>query len=146
MSKILQDRTALTCFLGLGKALVMVLLARPNLTVVAGVRDPSSSSAKDLHSLPVASATKLIIVKIESSLAGDAKAAVAELQSAYDVAHLDVVIANAGITGSFGGVRDVSAENVQEAVDVNAYGKPAFLLRRASAAFLIELPRARYRF
>ncbi|KAF2227127.1 aflatoxin biosynthesis ketoreductase nor-1 [Elsinoe ampelina] len=81
---------------GIGKAFIAAYLQRPNSTVIAAVRTPSS--AKSLNDFPKADGSKLIIVKIDSFSETDPKDAVAELQK-QGVDHIDFVIANAGIAG-----------------------------------------------
>ena len=90
------------------------------MTVIAGVRDPSADSAKALSSLPVGKGSKVIIVKLDSNSEGDARTAAEALQS---VEYLDIIIANAGISNSFGGVMDATTEQLREHINVNAIGE-----------------------
>ncbi|PNS18364.1 hypothetical protein CAC42_6181 [Sphaceloma murrayae] len=81
---------------GIGKEFITQLLQRPDSTVIAALRTPSS--AEPLESLPKAAGSKLLTVKIDSSSETDAKEAIAQLQKDHGITRLDVVIANAGIT------------------------------------------------
>ncbi|KAM0803849.1 hypothetical protein BDR22DRAFT_960464 [Usnea florida] len=93
-------------------------------TVIAGVRDPSLPSVKDLDTLPKGSSSNLIIVKIDSISETDAAAAVETFQSEHSISSIDTVIANAGIakTQAYGLVAGVKIHDVKEHVDVNAIG------------------------
>ena len=108
---------------GLGKGFVTKYRSRPNTTVIGGVRNPSSSEAQSLNSLPKASGSKLILVKIESTSDTDASAAVASLQK-QGISHLDIVIANAGIykISAFVRVDEMKTTDLMEHFDVNAAG------------------------
>ena len=52
---------------GIGYDFVAKYLNRPNTTVIATVRDPGSSEADSLRSLPKAEGSSVIVVKIEST-------------------------------------------------------------------------------
>ena len=115
--------------LGIGYGLLKSYLSRPNITVIAGVRDPSTS-AKALKGLPTAAGTKLIIVKINSTSATDAKAAIEKLKGDNGIQKLDVVIANAGLGHSWQKVLNTSPESVREYTEVNTIG-PLVLFQAA---------------
>ena len=80
-------------FLGIGKTFAEQYLARANHTVVATVRDTSSASAKALFALPKATGSKL-----EATSVPDALSAAKDLQD-RGINHLDIVIANAAVSG-----------------------------------------------
>lgn len=82
---------------GIGQGLLAVFLARPNITAIAAVRNPSSGTVQSLNELPVGKGSNLIVVKVDSGSETDAKAAVDILKLEHHVTHLDIVIANAGI-------------------------------------------------
>ncbi|EHK98435.1 NAD(P)-binding Rossmann-fold containing protein [Glarea lozoyensis ATCC 20868] len=107
---------------GLGKGLVSAYLARPNSIVIAAVRDVSSASAKALNDLPKGASSKLIIVKIDSLDEGSPATAIKSLQVDYAIAHLNVVIANAGILNDYSTVATVPLAAVKEHTAVNSYG------------------------
>ena len=75
----------------------MRYLQRANITVIAGVRDPTDESARSLNCVPQGSGSKLLFVKIDSSSETDVNKAAAELQAVHGITSLDTVIANAGI-------------------------------------------------
>ena len=106
---------------GIGKGFTSTLLQRPNTTVIAGVRDVAKSTSA-LESLPKASGSKLIIVKIDSSDEADPKNAVAELQSKHGITSLDVVIANAGIAHSGTTIINTSSDALRDHFAVNTIG------------------------
>lgn len=105
----------------------------------------------DLFDLDGAS-DRLIVVKINATSDVDAKDAVQTLVSQHGIDRLDTVIANAGIFDPAANqkVADMKLTDLQEHVDVNAYGairlfqatwplleksrKPVFLLNSAGAA------------
>ena len=112
-------------FLGIGKAFAEQYLARANHTVVATVRDTSSASAKALFALPKATGTKLVLVKLEATSVPDALSAAKDLQD-QGINHLDIVIANAAVSGQQGAMRTIDPNSLAEVYMVNAVG-PAIL-------------------
>ncbi|KZL82466.1 aflatoxin biosynthesis ketoreductase nor-1 protein [Colletotrichum incanum] len=107
---------------GIGKGFVALLLQRPSTTVIAGVRDPSTPVSKSLANLPKATDSKLILVKIDSSIASDAATAISSLQNDHNIRAVDVVVANAGVGGPIAKVIDVSAEVALDHFAVNSVG------------------------
>lgn len=81
---------------GLGKGFLVLLLQRPNTTVIAAIRNPAKFTA-ELEAIPKASGAKLIIVKLDGAIDSDAALAVQELQTKHNITSLDVVVANAAI-------------------------------------------------
>ncbi|KAI5200875.1 hypothetical protein AUEXF2481DRAFT_77134 [Aureobasidium subglaciale EXF-2481] len=108
---------------GLGRAFVAKYLSRPNTTVVATVRDPSTQEAQALHSISKAEGSNLIVVKIESRSDTDCISAVNFLHD-QGISHLDVVIANAGFytVPKEPAVAKITAEELLDHVNVNAAG------------------------
>lgn len=129
---------------GIGRGLVAKYLARDNVTVIAAVRNPSSSEAISLSDLPKGNGSQLIIFKIDASSDTDAKAAVESLSS-QGVSALDIVIANAGVfdTAAFTTVAKSSIAQIQSHLDVNAVGPvrlfqaTLLLLEKSSSARFI---------
>ncbi|KAJ5823592.1 hypothetical protein N7447_005932 [Penicillium robsamsonii] len=113
---------------GIGRGIVEKLLARPNTTVIAAVRDPAGASSQSLESLSKDDSSRLIIVKIDSKSSTDPAAAVETLQREHGLDHIDVVIANAGISDDFSPIHEVSIPVMREHVEVNAYG-PIYLFQ-----------------
>ncbi|KAI1097464.1 NAD(P)-binding protein [Jackrogersella minutella] len=107
---------------GLGKGLVERYLARPSHLVIAANRDLDSPLSKGLDHLPKAEGSSLVLVKIDAAVETDAPAAVRELQEKHGIDHLDVVIANAGVSFVWPSVADVKIPDLQAHVQTNAYG------------------------
>ncbi|KAJ5521389.1 Short-chain dehydrogenase/reductase SDR [Penicillium freii] len=121
---------------GLGKGLIATYLATPNTTVIATVRDLSKSES--LSALPKASGSSLLIVKLEIASVDSIAAAIDTLK-AHNIGPLDVVIANAGISGPTKSLTEAPASELQKYIDVNAYGpfelfKAVLPLLRSSGA------------
>ncbi|KAK1657557.1 short-chain dehydrogenase [Colletotrichum godetiae] len=119
---------------GIGSGFIATLLLRPSSTVIAAVRDPSNSSARALQDLPKGEGSKLIIVKIDSSIETDPAEAVSALRRDHDINALDVVIANAGIAHSSGPVIKTSTAAIKDHFAVNTIGP--LLLFQATAPLL----------
>ncbi|KAJ5115666.1 hypothetical protein N7456_000014 [Penicillium angulare] len=111
---------------GIGRGLVETFLARSNITVIAAVRDPASASSQSLQSLPKGESSVLVTVKIESTSPTDPEAAVEILTKDHGIDHLDVVIANAGISDDFSTVHEVPIPVLRHHIEVNSYG-PIYL-------------------
>ncbi|KAI6777464.1 hypothetical protein HG530_001409 [Fusarium avenaceum] len=107
---------------GIGRGLVKTFLAKPSSTVIAGVRDPSHPTSKSLGDLPKGKDSKLIIVKLDSSVHSDATEAVTVLKRDYNINSLDIAIANAGIALDGALVRDTTIDNINKHFEVNTIG------------------------
>ncbi|KAL3475418.1 NAD(P)-binding protein, partial [Aspergillus californicus] len=108
---------------GIGRALVAKYLARDNVTVIAAVRNPTSSESTSLSDLPKDAGSRLITVKIDATSNTDAKDAMAALTH-EGVSALDIVIANAGVfdTTAFTTVAESSIAQIQSHLEVNTLG------------------------
>lgn len=106
---------------GLGKGLVERYLARNDHTVVAVVRNPDHATSKALTDLPAGSQSRLVVVKIDSTVETDALEAVAHLP-AQGIDQLDLVVANAGVARSFPKVSEVKIAELQAHVTPNVFG------------------------
>jgi norsolorinic acid ketoreductase len=111
---------------GIGKGLLALYLARPSTTAIALVRDPSSAAAQTLSSLPKGENSKLIVLPYDASSSESAKSAISALQSQHHIAHLDIVIANAGILGRHGPSVTATQDEYLDPFIVNTLG-PIFL-------------------
>ncbi|KAI0855707.1 hypothetical protein F4860DRAFT_507286 [Xylaria cubensis] len=110
---------------GHGRALAARFLLQSNTVVVCAVRTTSQT----LSQLSRGKDSRLIIVKIDSTLDSDAQDAVQFIQNKYDIARLDIVIANTGYGTVYGDLSQVEPDNVRRAVEVNAIGqRPRFVL------------------
>lgn len=106
---------------GLGKGLVERYLARNDHTVVAVVRNPDHATSKALADLPAGNQSRLVVVKVDSTIETDALEAVAQLP-AQGIEHLDLVVANAGVARSFPKVSEVKIAELQAHVTPNVFG------------------------
>ena len=106
---------------GIGFGLLNAYLSRPNHTIIAGIRDPTTGSS-DITAIPRAAGTKLIIVKIDSKSETDASTAISELRSKHNIESLDVVIANAGIGHDWSPVLQSKPESIREYIEVHTIG------------------------
>ena len=105
---------------GIGLGLTTALLKRPDTTVIAAVRNPSSATS--LSQVPAASGSKVIVVKIDSQALEDPANAIAELQSKHGITKLDTVIANAGISSIYEPAATTPIAETQQHVEVNFIG------------------------
>lgn len=87
--------------------------------MIATVRDLSKSES--LSALPKASGSSLLIVKLEIASV-DSIAAAMDTLKAHNIGALDVVIANAGISGPTKSLTEAATSELQRYIDVNAYG------------------------
>ncbi|KAM7218342.1 hypothetical protein V8F06_006265 [Rhypophila decipiens] len=106
---------------GIGLGLTELYLARPNHTVIAAVRDPSSPSSLSLDSLPAGKNSKLILVKINSTSETDPANAIKTIQT-EGVNHLDIVIANAGISEGYARIEAIKTNELRQFFEVNTIG------------------------
>ncbi|KAI1329075.1 hypothetical protein F5Y16DRAFT_367351 [Xylariaceae sp. FL0255] len=107
---------------GIGRGLLQRYLVQPNHVVIAANRDPSHPTSQSLNDLPKAASSSLIIVKLEASNQTDAVNAMRELHSSYKIDHLDLVIANAGLSTVCPTVSGLQIADLQNHMVVNAYG------------------------
>ncbi|KAL2814907.1 hypothetical protein BDW59DRAFT_154100 [Aspergillus cavernicola] len=110
---------------GIGRALVEAFLARPSTTIIAAVRNPEDAASQSLTSLPKGPNSNLIIVKIDSKSPTDPTTAIQTLED-HGINHLDIVIANAGISQGMSPVHSVPIDTIREHIDVNGLG-PIYL-------------------
>jgi norsolorinic acid ketoreductase len=115
---------------------------RPDTTVIAGVRDLESSSSKAISSLPTGQNSKVIVVHIDNLSESSAKDSIKELQSAYGITRLDVVIANAGITNFYGPAINTPLSEVRNHFEVNTVGPLA--LFQATWPLLQAAPKPKF--
>ena len=124
----MSDILTFSYTLGIGRGLVFALLLRPRTTVVAAVRDTACPTSQSLVSASKASGSRLVVVKIDSSLASDPHKAFVELTEGYGIDQLDVLIANAGINVGMTKVLDTTAEQMRDTYEVNTIA-PLFLFQ-----------------
>ncbi|KAI1081475.1 norsolorinic acid reductase-like protein [Whalleya microplaca] len=106
---------------GLGKGLLQRYLARPNYIVIAANRDPGHATSKALAELPTGAGSRLVVVKSDASVESDALEAVKQL-TAQGIDHLDIVIANAGVSYIWPKVSEIKIADLQGHITPNVYG------------------------
>ncbi|RDW86898.1 SDR family oxidoreductase [Aspergillus mulundensis] len=130
---------------GIGKGLVTHYLAHPDTTVIATVRDPTSAKAKELYTLPRGNGSRLVIVALTADSPTSAADAASEIQTAHQIEHIDVVIANAGICEHWGPLVEAAESDVLSHFEVNTLGPlrlfkaMAPLLQKAAAPKFIYI-------
>ncbi|KAE8442836.1 hypothetical protein EG329_002808 [Mollisiaceae sp. DMI_Dod_QoI] len=132
---------------GIGKALITTYLSRPNHIVIAGIRNPSHPTSQSLLSLPTASGTKLILIKIDSSVDTDAATAIHTLKTEHKITHLDLLIANAGICDHFAPTLELPAEEWAKTFQINTIAplllvQASYPLLQASTTLKHQTPKA----
>ncbi|KAK5117857.1 hypothetical protein LTR85_008631 [Meristemomyces frigidus] len=105
---------------GIGKGLLATYAQRPNTLAIAAIRDgPDSSPAQTLTSLSVGEGSKVLVAKYDAGSPTAAEELANDLRDKYEITHLDVVIANAGILKAYGPARTVKFEDLQEHLLIN---------------------------
>lgn len=96
-------------------------LQKPHHTIIAASRSPSSYYT--LFSLPHHETSSLITISIDSTIPTSASTALQALEKDHpEITHLDVVIANAGISSVWPTVEKLDVEDLKEHMQVNVYG------------------------
>ena len=121
---------------GLGFGLVQALAPRPNVVIFAGARDPST--ADQLQALATTH-SNIRVLQLTACSDSDAESAVAAITQAAD--RLDVLIANAGVSGYFGRVDETDLDKLRERLEVNTLGP--LHLYKATYPLLLRSPAAK---
>ncbi|RWA06193.1 hypothetical protein EKO27_g8919 [Xylaria grammica] len=103
---------------GLGNALARAYLARPNHTVIGSIRDDAAPGVAELKASPKGDGSRLIFVKIDGSSTTDAANAVKAIE-AEGIQHIDVLIANAGVSPPLEPIETVDIGTLSSAFQVN---------------------------
>jgi NAD(P)-dependent dehydrogenase (short-subunit alcohol dehydrogenase family) len=106
---------------GLGKGLLQLYLAKPNHIVIAANRNPEHATSKALADLPTGPGSRLIVVKTDASVELAPFEAVTSI-AAYDIDHLDLVIANAGVSYVWPKASDLKIADLQGHLTPNVFG------------------------
>lgn len=106
---------------GIGYALARDYLARPNCTVVGTIRDHGAPGVAELKASSKGTGSKLLLVKLESSSPADAHRTVEDMTAA-GVDHIDIVLANAGVSPPVIPLETVEPGEVVNTFTVNAIG------------------------
>lgn len=137
----------LTCSQGLGNELAQAYLARTKCFVVGTLRDENSQGIIDLKAAPKGEGSELLLVKLECSSPADATKAVEEVQ-ARNISHIDLVIANAGLSPPVAPLESVDPDEVRKVFDVNTIGPMALyqacfaLLQKSTSAKFVTISSA----
>ena len=108
-------------FSGIGNALAIAYAMQPKCTVVGSVRNDASTEIAELEAIPKGEGSQLLVVKIESSSPDDASDAVRTMEAA-GIDHVDILIANAGVSPPLQPIETVSLEDMASTFSVNALG------------------------
>jgi len=122
---------------GIGYGLAGLILARPNTTLVALVRDPEHETSKSLYHLVKAENTRVIVLPYEAMDPGSATKAISTAQQSHGVDHIDILIANAGGMSWRGAAVSVPASEIHDAITLNTLS-PLLLFR--AAVHLLQAP------
>ncbi|PSN65733.1 NAD(P)-binding protein [Corynespora cassiicola Philippines] len=104
---------------GIGKGLTEAYLQRPNHIVIGSVRDSSSPSYDELKKTSAASGSRLILVSLDASHL-DSPAKAVKVAEDAGISHVDIVIANAGISSTPGPLAQANLDEVVETLHVNS--------------------------
>ncbi|KAJ9655105.1 hypothetical protein H2198_005961 [Neophaeococcomyces mojaviensis] len=106
---------------GVGRALAETYLARPAHTLVALVRNPNSETSQSILSYSAASGSRAILVPYNAEDTSSASTAISTLATQHpQIAHLDLVIANAGSNTHMGPSLAVDAKTYLTHYTINA--------------------------
>ncbi|KAF2792530.1 NAD(P)-binding protein [Melanomma pulvis-pyrius CBS 109.77] len=106
---------------GLGEGLVRLYLQRDDHIVIAANRDPSHTTSKNLSNFPTGKGSRLIVVKVDASVESDPFEA-AKALAVQGINHLDVVIANAGVSYIWPKVSELKIADLQGHLTPNVFG------------------------
>ncbi|KAF7898958.1 uncharacterized protein EAF01_008171 [Botrytis porri] len=120
---------------GLGKGLLAQYISKPDHIVIAANRDPSHPTSKALSELPTGANTKLFVIKVDGSSPTSAQTAIDTLPS-LGIDHLDLVIANAGVSYAWPTVADLKIEDLEGHFIPNVFG--AVRLYQATLPLLLK--------
>ncbi|THV64601.1 NAD(P)-binding protein [Aureobasidium pullulans] len=107
---------------GLGLALTTTLALRPNTVVFACIRTFTPETTEILTSLPVGQDSYVAPLKIDATAPLHAKQAVEVISRTHGYDHVDVVIANSGISDYYGTAAETPLEALRTHFEVNTIG------------------------
>jgi NAD(P)-dependent dehydrogenase (short-subunit alcohol dehydrogenase family) len=117
---------------GIGKSLAAAYLLQPDHIVIGTVRDPKAPQAEELKSLPAGSGSRILLVGIENTNLTDPKSAIESIEAA-GVDHIDIVIANSGVSIGAGPLETVDSFNINVLSSVVLFQAVNKLLTKSSA-------------
>ncbi|KFY98389.1 hypothetical protein V500_01680 [Pseudogymnoascus sp. VKM F-4518 (FW-2643)] len=103
---------------GIGKSLAAAYLLQPDHVVIGTVRDPKAPQAEELKSLPAGSGSRILLVGIENTNLTDPKSAVESIEAA-GVDHIDIVIANSGVSIGAGPLETADPKAFVDSFNIN---------------------------
>ncbi|CAH0024685.1 unnamed protein product [Clonostachys rhizophaga] len=120
---------------GLGRGLLEHYLSLTNHIVVAAVRSIEHEKSRSLAEISCGHGSRLILVKIDNTSVSDARDATVTLQHEFNIQHIDILIANAGICEHLLPLKDASLTEINRVLAVNTWS----LLRLYQAALPMHL-------
>lgn len=114
-------KSRLNYLLGVGNALARAYITLPNCIVVGSIRDDTAPGVTELKASPKGDGSQLLLVKVESSSPTDASNVVTALE-AVGITHIDILIANAGVSPLIEPIETVDLEVVARTFQINALG------------------------
>jgi len=103
---------------GIGNALAATYLSLPDHTVIGTLRDTKGTQAEQAKSLPTAHGSRLLLVGIENTNLEDPKKAIESVEAA-GIDHIDIVIANSGVSIGAGPLETVDPRVFTETFNIN---------------------------
>lgn len=96
------------------------LLKQPNTTVIGTIR--GEAEFFDTSSLDLAKCSIIIIKRLSNTSDTDATALITSLESSHNIAHIDIVIANAGAAASFDAALQTPISELRLDFEINTLG------------------------
>ncbi|THW76213.1 NAD(P)-binding protein [Aureobasidium pullulans] len=140
---------------GLGLALTTTLALRPNTVIFACIRTFTPETTEILTSLPVGQDSYVAPIQVDATVPLHAKQAVETITQIYGYNHVDVVIANSGISDYYSTAAETPLGALRTHFEVNTIGPlapfqaflplllqsahPRFVAMTSGAASLIEM-------
>ncbi|KAI4730387.1 NAD(P)-binding protein [Aureobasidium sp. EXF-10728] len=128
---------------GLGLALTTTLALRPSTVIFACIRTFTPKTTEILTSLPVGHDSYVALIMIDATIPLHAKLAVETITHTHGYNHVDVVIANSGISDYYGTAAETPLEALRTHFEVNTIGPLALfqaflplLLKSANPKFV----------
>ncbi|CAD0095615.1 unnamed protein product [Aureobasidium mustum] len=107
---------------GLGLALTTTLALRPSTVIFACIRTFTADTTEVLTSLPVGHDSYVAPILIDATVPLHAKLAVETITHRHGYDHVDVVIANSGISDYYGTAAETPLEALRTHLEVNTIG------------------------
>ncbi|THV96880.1 NAD(P)-binding protein [Aureobasidium pullulans] len=128
---------------GLGLALTTTLALRPNTVVLACIRTFTPETTEILTSLPVGQDSYVAPIQVDATVPLHAKQAVETITHMHGFNHVDVVIANSGISDYYGTAAETPLEALRTHFEVNTIGPLALFPSLLASPSPIRTPKIR---